>query len=189
MPTQILMPALSPTMTEGNLARWLKQEGDKVAAGDVIAEIETDKATMEVEAVDEGTLGRILVPEGTEGVAVNSPIALLLAEGEEAGDLAESAAEEPSAESQARGAACRQVKGARRREGAGAGQRRQRRRADRAAGRDRGAGRHRDGQADRARGPARRDGGGDAARSRGLPDGRGGRRVPGRLQGEPGAAG
>ena len=92
MPTQILMPALSPTMTEGNLARWLKQEGDKVAAGDVIAEIETDKATMEVEAVDEGTLGRILVPEGTEGVAVNAPIALLLAEGEDEGDLAETPA-------------------------------------------------------------------------------------------------
>jgi pyruvate dehydrogenase E1 component beta subunit len=87
MPTQILMPALSPTMTEGNLAKWLKKEGDKVAAGDVIAEIETDKATMEVEAVDEGTLARILVPEGTEGVAVNAPIALLVAEGEEAGDL------------------------------------------------------------------------------------------------------
>ena len=84
MPTQILMPALSPTMTEGNLARWLKKEGDKVAAGDVIAEIETDKATMEVEAVDEGTLARILVPEGTEGVAVNAPIALLVAEGEDA---------------------------------------------------------------------------------------------------------
>jgi pyruvate dehydrogenase E1 component subunit beta len=87
MPTQILMPALSPTMTEGNLARWLKHEGDKVAAGDVIAEIETDKATMEVEAVDEGTLARILVPEGTEGVAVNAPIALLIAEGEDAADL------------------------------------------------------------------------------------------------------
>jgi pyruvate dehydrogenase E1 component beta subunit len=92
MPTQILMPALSPTMTEGNLARWLKQEGDKVAPGDVIAEIETDKATMEVEAVDEGTLGRILVPEGTEGVAVNAPIALLLAEGEDAGEIAETPA-------------------------------------------------------------------------------------------------
>jgi pyruvate dehydrogenase E1 component beta subunit len=92
MPTQILMPALSPTMTEGNLARWLKQEGDKVAAGDVIAEIETDKATMEVEAVDEGTLARILVPEGTEGVAVNAPIALLVAEGEDAADLDEAPA-------------------------------------------------------------------------------------------------
>ncbi|HEX5079798.1 MAG TPA: pyruvate dehydrogenase complex E1 component subunit beta, partial [Geminicoccaceae bacterium] len=87
MPTQILMPALSPTMTEGNLARWLKKEGDKVAPGDVIAEIETDKATMEVEAVDEGTLARILVPEGTEGIAVNAPIALLVADGEDIGDV------------------------------------------------------------------------------------------------------
>ncbi|MEZ5932450.1 MAG: pyruvate dehydrogenase complex E1 component subunit beta [Alphaproteobacteria bacterium] len=82
MPTEILMPALSPTMTEGNLAKWLKQVGDKVAPGDVIAEIETDKATMEVEAVDEGRLGRILVQEGTEGVAVNTPIAVLLGDGE-----------------------------------------------------------------------------------------------------------
>ncbi|MGX1100082.1 pyruvate dehydrogenase complex E1 component subunit beta [Amorphus sp. MBR-141] len=83
MPTEILMPALSPTMEEGKLAKWVKKEGDSVAAGDVIAEIETDKATMEVEAVDEGTLGKILVEEGTEGVKVNTPIALLLAEGED----------------------------------------------------------------------------------------------------------
>ena len=82
MPTEILMPALSPTMTEGNLAKWLKQVGDKVEPGDVIAEIETDKATMEVEAVDEGRLGRILVEEGAEGVAVNTPIAVLLDDGE-----------------------------------------------------------------------------------------------------------
>jgi pyruvate dehydrogenase E2 component (dihydrolipoamide acetyltransferase) len=88
MPIQILMPALSPTMTEGNLAKWHKKEGDEVKAGDVIAEIETDKATMEVEAVDEGRLGRILVPEGTEGVAVNQPIALLLEEGEDETALA-----------------------------------------------------------------------------------------------------
>jgi pyruvate dehydrogenase E1 component beta subunit len=87
MPIEILMPALSPTMEEGNLAKWLKNEGDKVTAGDVIAEIETDKATMEVEAVDEGTLGKILVPEGTEGVKVNTPIALLLADGESSADL------------------------------------------------------------------------------------------------------
>jgi pyruvate dehydrogenase E1 component beta subunit len=87
MPTEVLMPALSPTMTEGNLAKWLKKEGDTVTAGDVIAEIETDKATMEVEAVDEGTLGKILVAEGTEGVPVNTPIALLLAEGEDAAAL------------------------------------------------------------------------------------------------------
>src|ERR1700712_3138187 len=83
MATQILMPALSPTMTEGKLARWLKEVGDEVRAGDVIAEIETDKATMEVEAVDEGKLARILVEEGTEGVAVNTPIAVLSANGED----------------------------------------------------------------------------------------------------------
>ena len=82
MPTNILMPALSPTMTEGTLARWLKKEGDEVKAGDVIAEIETDKATMEVEAVDEGVLGRILVGDGTEGVKVNDPIAVLVEPGE-----------------------------------------------------------------------------------------------------------
>ncbi|SDG95497.1 pyruvate dehydrogenase complex dihydrolipoamide acetyltransferase [Roseospirillum parvum] len=87
MPIDVLMPALSPTMTEGKLARWLKAEGDPVAAGDLLAEIETDKATMEMEAVEEGTLGRILVPEGTEGVAVNTPIARLLAEGEDAAAL------------------------------------------------------------------------------------------------------
>jgi pyruvate dehydrogenase E1 component beta subunit len=83
MPTEILMPALSPTMEKGNLAKWLKKEGDAVKSGDVIAEIETDKATMEVEAVDEGTLGKILVPEGTNDVAVNTPIAMILAEGED----------------------------------------------------------------------------------------------------------
>ncbi len=82
MPIQVLMPALSPTMEKGNLAKWLKKEGDTVKSGDVIAEIETDKATMEVEAVDEGTLGKILVPEGTNDVAVNTPIAMILTEGE-----------------------------------------------------------------------------------------------------------
>ena len=87
MPIQILMPALSPTMTEGTLAKWLKQAGDAVAPGDLIAEIETDKATMEVEAVDEGVMGKHLVAEGTEGVPVNTPIALLLEEGEDAGAL------------------------------------------------------------------------------------------------------
>jgi pyruvate dehydrogenase E1 component subunit beta len=84
MPIQVLMPALSPTMEKGNLAKWVKQEGDAVKAGDIIAEIETDKATMEVEAADEGTLGKILVPEGTADVAVNTPIAMILAEGEDA---------------------------------------------------------------------------------------------------------
>ena len=84
MPIQILMPALSPTMTEGAVARWLKKEGDEIHSGDVIAEIETDKATMEYEAVDEGRLGKIIVPEGTQGVQVNQPIAILLEEGEDA---------------------------------------------------------------------------------------------------------
>jgi len=84
MPTQVLMPALSPTMEKGNLAKWLKKEGDTIRSGDVIAEIETDKATMEVEAADEGTLGKILVPEGTPDVAVNTPIAIILGEGEDA---------------------------------------------------------------------------------------------------------
>lgn len=87
MPHKVLMPALSPTMTEGKLAKWVKKEGDTVKAGQVIAEIETDKATMEVEAVDEGTLAKILVPAGTEGVAVNTLIAVLLEEGESAADL------------------------------------------------------------------------------------------------------
>ena len=91
MPIEILMPALSPTMTEGSLAKWLKKEGDEVRSGDVLAEIETDKATMEVEAADDGRLGRILVPEGTEGVKVNQPIAVLLAEGEDASAVAEPA--------------------------------------------------------------------------------------------------
>jgi pyruvate dehydrogenase E1 component subunit beta len=83
MPTEVLMPALSPTMEKGNLAKWLKKEGDKIKSGDVIAEIETDKATMEVEAADDGTLGKILVPEGTADVAVNTPIAVILGEGED----------------------------------------------------------------------------------------------------------
>src|SRR3990172_10624802 len=82
MPIQILMPALSPTMTAGTLARWLVKEGDAVAAGKVIAEIETDKATMEYEAVDDGVIGKILIPAGTENVAVNTPIAVLLQNGE-----------------------------------------------------------------------------------------------------------
>ncbi|GAN61177.1 pyruvate dehydrogenase complex E1 component subunit beta [Acetobacter cibinongensis] len=83
MATDILMPALSPTMTEGTIARWLKKEGDAISSGDVLAEIETDKATMEVEAVEEGILGRILVPEGAQNIAVNTPIAILVSEGEE----------------------------------------------------------------------------------------------------------
>jgi pyruvate dehydrogenase E2 component (dihydrolipoamide acetyltransferase) len=87
MPVQVLMPALSPTMEKGKLAKWLKNEGDKVKSGDILAEIETDKATMEVEAVDEGTLGKILVAGGTDDVLVNTPIAVILGEGEKAGDI------------------------------------------------------------------------------------------------------
>src|SRR6266851_1632590 len=92
MPIEIRMPALSPTMTEGNLARWLKKEGDAVHSGDVIAEIETDKATMEYEAADEGRLGKIIVPEGAQGIKVNQPIALLLEEGEDPAELEKFAA-------------------------------------------------------------------------------------------------
>ena len=113
MPIQVLMPALSPTMEKGNLAKWLKKEGETIKSGDVIAEIETDKATMEVEATDEGTLGKILIPEGTADVAVNTPIATILADGESAADLAkapapakqEKPAEAPAAEAKSAPAA------------------------------------------------------------------------------------
>jgi pyruvate dehydrogenase E1 component beta subunit len=101
MPIQVLMPALSPTMEKGNLAKWLKREGDKVKSGDVIAEIETDKATMEVEAVDEGTLGKILVPEGTADVAVNTPIATILAEGETGDGTVDAASAKPAPQKKA----------------------------------------------------------------------------------------
>ncbi len=101
MPIAVTMPALSPTMEEGTLARWLKQEGDSVNPGDVIAEIETDKATMEVEAVDEGVLGRIVVPEGTEGVKVNATIAWLLEEGEDASALPAAGEEDAAAKPEA----------------------------------------------------------------------------------------
>ncbi len=97
MPIEILMPALSPTMEEGTLAKWLVKEGDTVKSGDIIAEIETDKATMEFEAADEGVMGKILIAEGTEGVKVNAPIALLLADGESAGDAATAKAPAPVA--------------------------------------------------------------------------------------------
>ena len=102
MPIQVLMPALSPTMEKGNLSKWLKKEGETIKSGDVIAEIETDKATMEVEATDEGTLGKILIPEGTADVAVNTPIATILADGENAADLGKAVApakQEKAAES------------------------------------------------------------------------------------------
>ncbi len=103
MPTEILMPALSPTMEEGTLAKWLVKEGDAVSSGDLLAEIETDKATMEFEAVDEGTIGKLLVAEGTEGVKVNSPIAVLLGEGESADEIdsAGGSPKEPPASSHA----------------------------------------------------------------------------------------
>ncbi len=97
MPIDILMPALSPTMEEGKLAKWLKKEGDAVKSGDVIAEIETDKATMEFETVDEGTMGKILIPEGTENVKVNTPIARLVGEGESAADVADAKLAKPAA--------------------------------------------------------------------------------------------
>ena len=112
MPIDILMPALSPTMEEGKLSKWLKKEGDQVKSGDVIAEIETDKATMEVEAVDEGTIGKILVAEGTEGVKVNTPIAVLIGEGESAGEAsarpAAADADTPAAASDAAGGKARE---------------------------------------------------------------------------------
>ena len=110
MPINILMPALSPTMTEGNLAKWHKKEGDKISAGDVIAEIETDKATMEVEAVDEGTLGRIMVGEGSENVKVNAVIGVLLEENEDASAIEDGAApaEPPAAAPAAEAPAARQ---------------------------------------------------------------------------------
>ncbi len=97
MPVNVLMPALSPTMEKGKLAKWLKKEGDAVKSGDVLAEIETDKATMEVEAVDEGTIGKLLVPAGTEDVAVNTPIAVILGEGEKMGDAPAAAAPKAAA--------------------------------------------------------------------------------------------
>ena len=188
MPIQVLMPALSPTMEKGNLAKWLKKEGDKVKSGDVIAEIETDKATMEVEAVDEGTLGKILVPEGTDDVAVNTPIAVILGEGEDASAAsAPAGASKPAPQPKAAESDAPQAKEAAEQpkkapsaaaappQPAGAAR----------AGR---AGRHRDGHHDHARGAARRHGRGDAPRSVGVRDGRGGRRISGRLQGHPGPA-
>ncbi|SDM93153.1 pyruvate dehydrogenase complex E1 component subunit beta [Afipia sp. GAS231] len=101
MPIQVLMPALSPTMEKGNLAKWLKKEGETIKSGDVIAEIETDKATMEVEATDEGTLGRILIAEGTADVAVNTPIATILSDGESAADLDKAPAAAPAKQEKA----------------------------------------------------------------------------------------
>ncbi len=105
MPTEILMPALSPTMEEGTLAKWLVKEGDTVSSGDLLAEIETDKATMEFEAVDEGTVGKLLIAEGTEGVKVNTAIAVMLEDGESADDISATSAPAPAAEAKAPAAA------------------------------------------------------------------------------------
>ena len=185
MPIQVLMPALSPTMEKGNLAKWLKKEGETIKSGDVIAEIETDKATMEVEATDEGTLGKILIPEGTADVAVNTPIATILADGESAADLGKAPAtaaqrakeveESPSPVGQAarptNSAPSIAVRAGRR----------QRARSGSAR-------RHRDDHPDHPRSAARRHGRGDAARRRRLHHGRGGRRISGRLQGHAGLA-
>ena len=163
MPIEVLMPALSPTMEKGNLAKWLKKEGDTVKAGDVIAEIETDKATMEVEAVDEGTLGKILVPEGTEDVAVNTPIAVILGEGEDAPRLKARAKPRRRRRPPSRARSAEDER---------------RRRADaphrpppqppqpEAQPEPGRAGRHRDGHHDHARSAARRHGRGDAPRHR-----------------------
>src|SRR5256885_12568805 len=98
MPTELKMPALSPTMEEGTLAKWLVKEGDDVKSGDILAEIETDKATMEFEAVDEGTIAKILVPEGTDGVKVGQPIALLAGDGEQVSETAAKPAPAPEPE-------------------------------------------------------------------------------------------
>ena len=188
MPIQVLMPALSPTMEKGNLSKWLKKEGETIKSGDVIAEIETDKATMEVEATDEGTLGKILIPEGTDDVAVNTPIATILADGESAADLGkatapvkqEAKAAEPAAPAEAKAEAPASG-GGEDKEGAGRseGRRRTRSRSPR---------RHRDGDHDHPRSAARRHGRGNAPRPRRVRDGRGGRGISGRLQGDPGPA-
>src|ERR1700686_3397935 len=150
MPIEVLMPALSPTMEKGNLAKWLKSEGGKIKAGDVIAEIETDKATMEVEAVDEGTLGKILVPEGTADVAVNTPIAMILSDGEDASAIndfksAPIPRDEKRCEAEIRTWIVAATGG---------------------PARTRRARRHCDGHHDGARGVTRRDGRGNAARHR-----------------------
>jgi len=111
MPTEILMPALSPTMEEGTLAKWLVKEGDSVSSGDILCEIETDKATMEFEAVDEGTIGKILIADGTEGVKVNAPIAVLLEEGESADDIVDASDKTPKKEASSSDAAPAEASG------------------------------------------------------------------------------
>ena len=169
MPVEVLMPALSPTMEKGNLSKWVKNEGDKVKAGDVIAEIETDKATMEVEAVDEGTLGKILVPEGTADVAVNTPIAVILSDGESASDIKAGGSPAPKAEAKADAAPAEAKQEAKEEpEVAHKSAAAPVVEAQARAGR---AGRHRDGHHHDARSVTRRDGRGDAPRRRCVRDG------------------
>ena len=186
MATNILMPALSPTMEQGTLAKWLKKEGDSVKSGDVIAEIETDKATMEVEAVDEGTLAKILIPDGTENVAVNTPIAIITEEGEDASATPASTAPSQAADTKPGTGEGAKLKEQGRRE-AGLGP--QKTASDAPLPVDvASAGAPKSPRAPRwcrppcARGVARRHGGRDAPRWRCLRDGRGGCRIPGRLQ-------
>ena len=184
MSIQIKMPALSPTMEEGTLAKWLVKEGDSVKSGDIMAEIETDKATMEFEAVDEGTIGKILIPEGTDNVKVGTVIATLNGEGEGAGAA-------PAGQRAGQGRKSRRERSdpgrARDRAGKGADRTRTAGREG-PAPRTRGSRGHRAGEDDAARGAARCDGGGDACRRPRLRDGRGSRAISGRLQGYPGAA-
>ena len=191
MPIQVLMPALSPTMEKGNLAKWLKKEGDDVKSGDVIAEIETDKATMEVEAVDEGTLGKILVPEGTADVAVNTPIAMILGEGESVAARARQGRRQAGAAAEGRRgrAAAAKDEGDAGRPKKAPRQRSSRRRAEsRSRARARRAGRHRDGHHDHARGACATPWPRRCGATRRVRDGRGGRRISGRLQGHAGPA-
>ena len=187
MPTEILMPALSPTMEEGKLAKWLVTEGQTIKPGDIIAEIETDKATMEVEAVDEGKVSKLLIPAGTEGVKVNTPIAVL--DGEAALQPCRPNVASPRREAHASPAALRgRVRGR--------GQARQLRHRHRGSAPPQPPPQARSEIApgtetviaDHARGAARCHGRGDAARPRRVPDGRGGGAVPGRLQDQPGPA-
>jgi pyruvate dehydrogenase E1 component beta subunit len=170
MAIELKMPALSPTMEEGTLAKWLVKEGDEVKSGDILAEIETDKATMEFEAVDEGTVGQIVVPEGTEGVKVGTVIALLQGEGEDAAPAAAAPARlQPQRRPGPRTCASAAPVAAK-------------------PAADPGARRHRDGSHHRPRSAARRHGRGNARRQPRVRDGRGSGRVPGRLQGHPGPA-
>ena len=177
MPIQVLMPALSPTMEKGNLAKWIKSEGDKIKSGDIIAEIETDKATMEVEATDEGTLGKILIPEGTADVAVNTPIAVILSDGEDASSI-KMGESRPTARWLSQ-----RVEELRSPVGEGVPQINAPRFLHRSPCRGRpGSSRgYRNGDHDRARSVARRHGGGNAPRPGRFRDGRGGCRVSGRL--------